>query len=802
MTTLDFTSALYLGLRHPSGSLRPWERLSAGTPAALTGPPGGARLLAELARLSGCEAATMATSTLHLFWDLFAVLGRRGNVSIQIDSEAYPVARWGVERMACRGLPVESVRHHDPGAFARAAAAASRSGRRPVLVTDGFCAACGAAAPLAAYLATAREFDGLLVVDDTQALGVLGSDPGASPPYGHGGGGSLSWHRIVGPEIILGASLAKGFGAPVAVLAGASALIARFEAESETAVQCSPPSIANLRAAERAMAINQGDGERLRRRLGRLVARFRARLAELGLMCSGSLFPVQTLAPSPALDPVQLHGRLLQRGVRAVLTAPRTGGPPQLSFLITAAHRRAELDRAVETLAQALAQPQARPWPAHEFELETPTSGRTRRTTPLTHVPPPLTVGPFPSAYMITFDLGDGRLKACVDALTRNDTPHIRATDPTLAGAAQLSAAVVDLTDPKKPVYAGQNDDDTFYVGSLAKIAPLYAAFELRVRVQRAVNEYRAAGHPTTGPHWQLPLVAALERDWGPVVKSAVPQLPPRVPALPSSFPALTTIFDFLPNAHPGTEVRFKPSPHHVDLTTDCETRSPDGLGFADWLYLMVRCSNNMAADRLIRALGYCYINGALEKGGFFTPAAPTRTALAGTGIWVSGSYDGHDWRQGWDPMALSMRGTAHYMPTTNFVANARQVAHLLTLAARGDLFGGDTLGQAACAELVSLMSTKQPGLVDFIEATLNPHGTENMSVSGKIGIGKPSPRSGRAGVHDCAVVTRVTTSGTLRYVSVGLGGLNPPSPRGDHVPPASINRLWFELDQCVQNAH
>jgi len=36
---LDFTSALYLGLRHPSGSLRPWARFTLGVPAALAAPP-------------------------------------------------------------------------------------------------------------------------------------------------------------------------------------------------------------------------------------------------------------------------------------------------------------------------------------------------------------------------------------------------------------------------------------------------------------------------------------------------------------------------------------------------------------------------------------------------------------------------------------------------------------------------------------------------------------------------------------------------------------------------------------------
>ena len=71
---LDFTSALYLGLRHPSASLPPWDALTIGRPAALAEPPDAEAVAAEIASLQGCEAATLLPSTLHLFWDLFRVL--------------------------------------------------------------------------------------------------------------------------------------------------------------------------------------------------------------------------------------------------------------------------------------------------------------------------------------------------------------------------------------------------------------------------------------------------------------------------------------------------------------------------------------------------------------------------------------------------------------------------------------------------------------------------------------------------------------------------------------------------------
>ena len=60
---LDFTSSLYLGLRHPSAGLRPWEALTLGRPAALRPPPGAAEVGIRLADLQGCEASTLLTTS-------------------------------------------------------------------------------------------------------------------------------------------------------------------------------------------------------------------------------------------------------------------------------------------------------------------------------------------------------------------------------------------------------------------------------------------------------------------------------------------------------------------------------------------------------------------------------------------------------------------------------------------------------------------------------------------------------------------------------------------------------------------
>jgi len=291
---LDFTSALYLGMRHSSDSLEPWVQLTTGVPAALQTPPGALSLAATLAELQGCERATLRTSTLHLFWDLFGMLAGEG-IAIYRDEGLYPIARWGIERASARGVRVQSFRHHDVKAL-RSLRAQHRSSRaRPVIVVDGYCPGCARPAPLEDYWKCAQEFGGYLIMDDTQALGIFGQAPRKEQPYGNGGGGMLRWHNLTDRRVLVTSSLAKGFGVPVAALSGTRNAIDWFERRSETSIHCSPPSNAALSAVAHALDVNRDCGDALRTRLANLIGIFRRKLQAIGLTTRGGLFPVQTI---------------------------------------------------------------------------------------------------------------------------------------------------------------------------------------------------------------------------------------------------------------------------------------------------------------------------------------------------------------------------------------------------------------------------------------------------------------------------------------------------------------------------
>ena len=347
----DFTSALYLGLQHPSATLPGWSALTLGRPAALEEPPGACAVATELAALQGCEAATLLPSTLHLFWDLFGILGRQG-ATIYVEATTYAIARWGVQHGEALGAPVHRFTFGDAAGLERLMRRGANCRGRPLIVCDAVRPGSDRQSPLARYASLAAQYGGCLVLDDTQALGVLGYGARAGAPMGFGGGGSLRHQALGGAHIIVGASLAKGFGVPVAALSGSRAMVRLFEERSQTRIHASPPSAAAIHAAGQALALNRRCGDALRLRLVQRVRRFRQRLAQWYLRATGGDFPVQSLAAVPGIDAASLHAGLLQRRVRTVLHRDARGAT--LSFILTATHSAGCIDRAVTALAQTV----------------------------------------------------------------------------------------------------------------------------------------------------------------------------------------------------------------------------------------------------------------------------------------------------------------------------------------------------------------------------------------------------------------------------------------------------------------
>lgn len=349
---LDFTSSLYLGFEHASSTLPGWMRLTLGKPAALERLAGVQVIEDALAELTGCEQVVLGSSTLHLFCDLFEILAKQ-KVEIWIDEATYPIARWASDRASAVGAPVRMFAHHDAAALQKAVSNVGVA--RPVIVTDGYSPLRGTHAPIAVYARCAAARNGIVIVDDTQALGIFGHGAGPLSPYGKGGGGSLHHCNLRDGKVVVVSSLAKAFGVPVAMLGGNEEFVREFRKNSSTLVHCSPPSQAVIAAAHRALDMNSSFGDELRYRLLERVARFRQRLS--ALLAVNSLFPVQPLRVPLRTNVRAIHQELLASGVRTVLHRESKDGPARISFVLTTLHRLREIDCALQILGELMQQP-------------------------------------------------------------------------------------------------------------------------------------------------------------------------------------------------------------------------------------------------------------------------------------------------------------------------------------------------------------------------------------------------------------------------------------------------------------
>jgi 8-amino-7-oxononanoate synthase len=345
---LNFTSSLYLDMKHSSTELLGWQQLTTGVPAALNECLESRQISQQVAKMQGLETGISAPSTLHLYWDLFGFLANQ-QIIVFIDEKIYPVSKYGIERLITKGVPVYYFRHLDANHLYELLQTKIKEFKIPVVFTDGWCPECGKNAPIKVYLEILKAFRGNIIIDDTQAFGIFGERK-TNFFYGDNGGGILKWLDVFDNNIISITSLAKAFGAPMAVMSGNTEFITSFKDNSDTRVTSSPVSIAHLNAGLNALRINGTEGDRRRKKLENNVVAIRGALMTSGINVTGSIFPVQSLTFSGS-DYVNLfYAKLNNQGIRTVLAHGHLPSETLLSFIIRSNHNEEELEKLLHSI--------------------------------------------------------------------------------------------------------------------------------------------------------------------------------------------------------------------------------------------------------------------------------------------------------------------------------------------------------------------------------------------------------------------------------------------------------------------
>jgi glycine C-acetyltransferase len=216
---------------------------------------------------------------------------------------------------------------------------------RKLLITDGVFSMDGDIAPLPELCDLSEKYNCIMMVDDAHASGVLG----------RGGRGTVDHLGCHGRVDIQVGTLSKAIGAMGGYVCGSRELIEYLYHRARPFLFSTshPPAVAATCQAAFAL-LDSPEGEKLIRKLWANTKFFKRRLAKLGFRTGSSQTPITPIHVGEAAKAFAFSRRLFEAGVYAPAVGYPTvpEGNARLRAIVTATHKRRELERAAEILAE------------------------------------------------------------------------------------------------------------------------------------------------------------------------------------------------------------------------------------------------------------------------------------------------------------------------------------------------------------------------------------------------------------------------------------------------------------------
>ena len=216
---------------------------------------------------------------------------------------------------------------------------------RKLLITDGVFSMDGDIAPLPQLCDLAEKYNCIMMVDDAHASGVLG----------RGGRGTVDHLGCRGRVDIQVGTLSKAIGAMGGYVCGSRDLIdfLYHRARPFLFSTSHPPSVTATCQAAFAL-LDSPEGEKLIKKLWSNTKFFKQRVKKLGFSTGASETPITPILVGEAAKAFEFSRRLFEAGVYAPAVGYPTvpEGKARLRAIVTATHKRAELERAAQILAE------------------------------------------------------------------------------------------------------------------------------------------------------------------------------------------------------------------------------------------------------------------------------------------------------------------------------------------------------------------------------------------------------------------------------------------------------------------
>ncbi|HEX3375496.1 MAG TPA: aminotransferase class I/II-fold pyridoxal phosphate-dependent enzyme [Candidatus Acidoferrales bacterium] len=214
-----------------------------------------------------------------------------------------------------------------------------------LLITDGVFSMDGDIAPLPELCSLAEKYNCIMMVDDAHSSGVLGK----------GGRGTVDHHGCHGRVHIQVGTLSKAIGSMGGYVCGSRELINFLYRRARPFVYSTghPPSvIATCQAAF--TLLDSSDGDKLIKKLWANTKFFQRRLKKLGFSIGATKTPITPIHVGEGAKAFEFSRRLYDAGVYIPgVGAPTVAeGKARLRAIVTATHKRADLDKACTIIGE------------------------------------------------------------------------------------------------------------------------------------------------------------------------------------------------------------------------------------------------------------------------------------------------------------------------------------------------------------------------------------------------------------------------------------------------------------------
>jgi glycine C-acetyltransferase len=216
---------------------------------------------------------------------------------------------------------------------------------KKLMITDGVFSMDGDIAPLPALCDLAEKYGCIMMVDDAHASGVLGRN----------GRGSIDHFNCHGRVHIQVGTLSKAIGAMGGYVCGSRDLVEYLYLRARPFLFSTSHPPATAAACQAAFSLlDSAEGEKLVKKLWTNTKFFKRELKKRGFEFKVSETPIIPIHVGDAAKAFEFSSKLFEAGVFAPAVGYPTvaEGQARLRAIVSAAHKRGQLLKAAETLAE------------------------------------------------------------------------------------------------------------------------------------------------------------------------------------------------------------------------------------------------------------------------------------------------------------------------------------------------------------------------------------------------------------------------------------------------------------------